>query len=50
LDGEISVGEVQKLAYFLQAAGEPLRLNYEAGHYGLEMLSSVHWVAHQRRT
>jgi O-acetyl-ADP-ribose deacetylase (regulator of RNase III) len=26
--------EVQKLAYFLQEAGEPLRLNYEAGHYG----------------
>lgn len=26
--------EVQKLAYFLQAAGEPLRLKYEAGHYG----------------
>ncbi|MBM4285653.1 MAG: macro domain-containing protein [Deltaproteobacteria bacterium] len=26
--------EIQKLAYFLQEAGEPLRLNYEAGHYG----------------
>ncbi len=26
--------EVQKLAYFLQEAGEPLRLKYEAGHYG----------------
>ncbi len=26
--------EVQKLAYFLQEAGESLRLNYEAGHYG----------------
>lgn len=26
--------EVQKLAYFLQEAGEPLRLDYEAGHYG----------------
>jgi len=26
--------EIQKLAYFLQAAGQPLRLNYEAGHYG----------------
>ncbi|MDD5036133.1 MAG: hypothetical protein PHE55_15385 [Methylococcaceae bacterium] len=34
LDGELSLGEVQKLAYFLQATGEPLRLNYEAGHYG----------------
>lgn len=26
--------EVQKLAYFLQAAGQHLRLHYEAGHYG----------------
>lgn len=26
--------EVQKLAYFLQEAGEPLKLKYEAGHYG----------------
>jgi O-acetyl-ADP-ribose deacetylase (regulator of RNase III) len=26
--------EVQKLAYFLQEAGEPLRLTYEPGHYG----------------
>jgi O-acetyl-ADP-ribose deacetylase (regulator of RNase III) len=26
--------EVQKLAYFLQEAGEPLRLGYEPGHYG----------------
>jgi len=26
--------EVHKLAYFLQEAGEPLRLKYEAGHYG----------------
>lgn len=26
--------EVQKLAYFLQEAGEALRLKYEAGHYG----------------
>lgn len=26
--------EVQKLTYFLQEAGEPLRLKYEAGHYG----------------
>jgi O-acetyl-ADP-ribose deacetylase (regulator of RNase III) len=26
--------EVQKLAYFLQEAGEPLRLQYEAAHYG----------------
>jgi len=26
--------ETQKLAYFLQAAGEPLRLEFEKGHYG----------------
>lgn len=26
--------EIQKLAYFLQESGEPLRLCYEAGHYG----------------
>jgi hypothetical protein len=26
--------EIQKLAYFLQEAGEPLRLNYNRGHYG----------------
>ena len=25
---------MQKLAYFLQEAGEPLRLRYEPGHYG----------------
>ncbi|GAC1351216.1 MAG: macro domain-containing protein [Polyangiales bacterium] len=30
----LSLLEVQKLAYFLQVAGEPLRLNYEAHHYG----------------
>ncbi len=26
--------EIHKLAYFLQEAGEPLRLQYEEGHYG----------------
>lgn len=26
--------EIQKLAYFLQEAGEPMKLKYEAGHYG----------------
>ncbi len=34
LDYSRSLLEVQKLAYFLQEAGEPLRLKYEAGHYG----------------
>jgi O-acetyl-ADP-ribose deacetylase (regulator of RNase III) len=26
--------EIQKLAYFLQEAGQPLRLRYQTGHYG----------------
>lgn len=26
--------EMQKLTYFLQAAGEPLKLNFERGHFG----------------
>jgi hypothetical protein len=30
----LSLLEVQKLAYFLQVAGEPLRLNYRAHLYG----------------
>ncbi|ADO68851.1 type II toxin-antitoxin system antitoxin DNA ADP-ribosyl glycohydrolase DarG [Stigmatella aurantiaca] len=30
----LSLVEVQKLAYFLQDAGEPLRLEYRAHHYG----------------
>jgi hypothetical protein len=34
LDYSRTLLEVQKLAYFLQAAGEPLRLRYETGHYG----------------
>jgi len=31
---QLTLLEIQKLAYFLQEAGEPLRLEYEAGHYG----------------
>jgi O-acetyl-ADP-ribose deacetylase (regulator of RNase III) len=34
LDYPRTLLEIQKLAYFLQEAGEPLRLRYEAGHYG----------------
>jgi O-acetyl-ADP-ribose deacetylase (regulator of RNase III) len=34
LDYSRTLLEVQKLAYFLQESGEPLRLNYEAGLYG----------------
>ncbi len=33
-DYRLSLLEMQKLAYFLQEAGEPLRLNYEPAHYG----------------
>ena len=32
--GDASLIETQKLTYFLQAAGEPLRLNFAAHHYG----------------
>lgn len=33
-DYRLSLVEVQKLAYFLQLAGEPLRLEYRAHHFG----------------
>lgn len=32
--GDASLVEVQKLAYFLQSAGEPLRLHFVGHHYG----------------
>jgi O-acetyl-ADP-ribose deacetylase (regulator of RNase III) len=34
LDPFVSLVEVHKLMYFMQEAGEPLRLHYVAGHYG----------------
>lgn len=34
MDTSISLLEIHKLMYFLQAAGEPLRLEYEKGTYG----------------
>jgi len=34
LDYRRTLLEVQKLAYFLQEAGQPLRLRFVAGHYG----------------
>ena len=34
LSYRLTLLEVQKLAYFLQEAGEPLRLKYEPGHFG----------------
>lgn len=34
MDYRLTLLEIQKLAYFLQEAGQPLRLKYEAGLYG----------------
>lgn len=34
LDPTVSLLEVHKLLYFMQEAGEPLRLKYEKAHYG----------------
>ncbi|WP_428261549.1 type II toxin-antitoxin system antitoxin DNA ADP-ribosyl glycohydrolase DarG [Haliangium sp.] len=34
LDPDITLLEVHKLMYFMQEAGEPLRLDFVAGHYG----------------
>jgi uncharacterized protein YwgA len=34
LDPSVTLLEVHKLLYFMQEAGEPLRLWYAAGHYG----------------
>jgi hypothetical protein len=34
MDYRLTLLEIQKLAYFLQEAGQPLRLNYQAGLYG----------------
>ena len=34
LDPFVSLLEIHKLMYFLQMAGEPLRLNYQKAHYG----------------
>lgn len=34
LDPSVSLLEVHKLMYFMQEAGEPLRLNYQKAHYG----------------
>ena len=34
LDPSVSLLEVHKLMYFMQAAGEPLKLNFAKGHYG----------------
>jgi O-acetyl-ADP-ribose deacetylase (regulator of RNase III) len=60
LDPFVTLLEVHKLMYFMQAAGEPLKLKYKKGLYGpyaenlrhvlnaieghFELLSTVHWV------
>ncbi len=42
----LSLLEVQKLAYFLQVAGEPLRLNYQPHYYGPYADNLQHVLAH----
>lgn len=34
MEYRLTLLEIHKLAYFLQESGQPLRLRYEAGHYG----------------
>jgi len=34
LDPFVTLLEIHKLMYFMQEAGQPLRLNYQKGHYG----------------
>lgn len=34
LDHRLTLLEIQKLAYFIQTAGQPMKLNYVAHHYG----------------
>jgi O-acetyl-ADP-ribose deacetylase (regulator of RNase III) len=34
MDTEVSLLEIHKLLYFMQEAGEPLRLRFKQGHYG----------------
>lgn len=34
MDVEVTLLEIQKLMYFLEVAGEPLKLDYAEGHYG----------------
>ncbi len=43
---QISLLEVQKLAYFLQEAGQPLRLNYRAWYYGPYADNLRHVLSH----
>lgn len=43
---EINLLVVQKAAYFLQRLGEPLRLNYEKGHYGPYAHNLTHLLKH----
>jgi len=46
LDPAVSLLEVHKLMYFMQAAGQPLRLNYEKGPYGPYAANLRHVLNH----
>jgi O-acetyl-ADP-ribose deacetylase (regulator of RNase III) len=45
-DYPLSLLEVQKLAYFLQEAGQPLKLKYQQGHYGPYADNLRHVLSH----
>lgn len=46
LDPAVSLLEVHKLMYFMQAVGQPLRLNYEKGPYGPYAANLRHVLNH----
>ncbi len=41
LDPFVTLREAHKLMYFMQTAGEPLKLRFTKGHYGLTPKTSV---------
>lgn len=46
MDPFVTLLEVHKLAYFMQATGEPLRLDYVKGHYGPYATNLRHVLLH----
>lgn len=46
MDPSITLLEVHKLMYFMQEAGEPLRLNFQKGHYGPYAENLRHVLSH----
>lgn len=46
MDPFVTLLEVHKLAYFMEAAGEPLRLRYEKGRYGPYSVNLRHVLSH----